>query len=317
MAIGTTAAILGSAAISAGASALGASKNSKAINRATEAQTDSNAQSLALQREIYGQNRQTLNPFITRGNAAGNQLNALLGLGGGQPAQQTQAQQTQAQPNALSQFNPQGPIPVGGVGAPYGLGDFAGTGYAQPGIYNDFQGDLTGAPNALQSYYKSLPAAQGSVVQPTTEDQILDQGQTPKQAAEDAFATFRDNTGYQFRVNEATDAVTSFYGGNRLLQSGAAQEALATQIGNEADNTFLNYAGLLSQQQGPGLQAAGAQAGVGVNYANSVTGINQANANALSNAAVAKANNSNALIAGIGNAAGSVLGGLAYRPLGK
>jgi len=298
MAIGTTAAILGSAAIGAGASALSSSSNNRAINRATEAQTDSNAQSLALQRDIYGQNRQTLNPFVQRGNAAGDQLNALLGLGGAQPTQQ--------QPNALSQFN--GPTPFGGVGAPYGVGDYSG--------FDRFAGDFWqgGANNFLGGGpvpYATNPAVQTGVVQPTSEADILNQP-TAQSQAEDAFQTFRDNTGYQFRVNEATDAVNSSFSGAGLFQSGAAQQALASRIGQEADSTFLNYAGLLSGQQGTGLQAAGAQAGVGVNYANSAAALGQANANAISNSAVARANNNNSFIGGIGNIAGQAIGGLAY-----
>lgn len=298
--VGVTGAIIGSAVIGAGASALSSSSNNRAINRATEAQTDSNAQSLALQRDIYGQNRATLNPFVQRGNAAGEQLNALLGLGGAQAAQQTQ------QPNALSQFN--GPTPFGGAGAPYGVGDFSGL----DRFASDFwQGGANNFLGGGAVPYATNPAVQTGVVQPTTEADILNQP-TAQSQAEDAFQTFRDNTGYQFRVNEATDAVSSLYSGSGMLQSGAAMQGLASRIGQEADNTFMGYAGLLSGQQGTGLQAAGAQAGVGVNYANSAASINQANANALSNAAAARANNNNALVAGIGGSFTNALGALAY-----
>jgi len=326
MAIGTTAAILGSAVIGAVGSSVAGSKNSKAISQSTTAQTESNANSLALQERVYNQNRDTLNPYVQRGNAAGNQINALLGLGGSQ--QQSGrgfvgALPGYGQPNALSQFQGY----PGGAGAPYGLGDTPGYAYdGQPGRAEALASNDYGSPQNNRgyanintplpdSYYASgfgggfnggnLPSA---TYGPPA------QGQTAQGAAEDAFASFRNGTGYQFRLGEGLDAVGSSYAGIGGLQSGAALRGIAEYGQNFASNEFGNYAGLLSGQQGTGLQAAGAQAGVGVNYANAAAGINQNNANALSSAAVARANNSNATIGGIGNAFGNVLGGLAYRP---
>lgn len=80
MAIGTTAALIGSAVIGAGASALGAGANSRAINAATDAQTQANRESIALQGQIYNKNNALLSPFVERGNAAGDNINALLGV---------------------------------------------------------------------------------------------------------------------------------------------------------------------------------------------------------------------------------------------
>jgi hypothetical protein len=82
MAIGTTAAILGSAIIGGGASILGSKKNSKAINKATAAQTDSSNQQIAYQREADQRNLGALSPFMQRGNVAGDTINAALGIGG-------------------------------------------------------------------------------------------------------------------------------------------------------------------------------------------------------------------------------------------
>lgn len=86
MAIGTTAAILGSAIIGAGGTALAAKSNSGAINKATDAQTANNAEQMALQREIYGENKAALSPFMARGNMAGDVMNNALGLSGGNAA---------------------------------------------------------------------------------------------------------------------------------------------------------------------------------------------------------------------------------------
>lgn len=302
MAIGTTAAIIGSAALSAGAGALASSKNSKAINQATDAQTQSNAASLALQSNIFDQNKETLSPFVNRGNAAGDQINALLGLGG---------QQTQAQPNALSQAR-------GGPTAAnyYGVGDgsaFFGY-YGNPAAANDVSpqvGSMYGSAFGPVSgfgggqYGGPTQAQQSGVTQ-----QYGQTGQTAQGAAENAFDIFRNSTGYQFRLGEGMDAVNSGWAGAGALQSGAALKSALEYGQNFASNEFGNYMGYLGGQQGAGLSAAGAQAGVGLNYANNVSNLNQQNANALSNAAVARANNSNALISNIGGAFGGVLGQL-------
>lgn len=84
MAIGTTAAILGAAAIGAGTSMAASSKAAKATKNASEqasetARTTAESNN-ALQREVYGQNRQTLAPFVGQGVAANQTLAAILGL---------------------------------------------------------------------------------------------------------------------------------------------------------------------------------------------------------------------------------------------
>ena len=310
MAIGMTAAILGSAAIGAFGSAVASGNNSRAINDATEAQQEGNAASLALQERVYDQNRATLSPFVNRGNVAGDHINALLGLGGAQaqPAPQTN-------PNALTGFGS-----TGTAGLPYGLGDGyigpasvfggGGRGFNPPG-YGDIAGTFGGYTGAPQFPQTGNPASSNT---PTGATAPV--GQTPQGAANDAFDIFRNSTGYQFRLGEGMDAVNSNWFGSGLGQSGAALRALTEYGQNFASNEFGNYMGYLSQQQGTGLQAAGAQAGVGVNYANSAANINQANANALANSAVASANNNNALIGGITGAVGNAIGGLAYRPQG-
>jgi len=74
MAIGTTAAILGSAAISAGAGIFGAMQQSSAADRATNAQTAAQDKNIALQREIFDQQKATLAPWQTAGLEALNKI---------------------------------------------------------------------------------------------------------------------------------------------------------------------------------------------------------------------------------------------------
>lgn len=80
MAISMGAALLGSAIIGGGAAAIGASKNSKAINKATDAQTAANAEANRIQQEARNQNVAFQTPFYQTGIAANDRINALLGL---------------------------------------------------------------------------------------------------------------------------------------------------------------------------------------------------------------------------------------------
>jgi hypothetical protein len=98
------------AAIGAGSTYLASKSNSKAIKRATAAQTDSTNQQIAYQREADQRNLGALSPFMQRGNAAGDTINAALGIGGGFMPQgapeggQTVQSPAQAASSAYEQF---------------------------------------------------------------------------------------------------------------------------------------------------------------------------------------------------------------------
>lgn len=76
MAIGTTMAILGAAAIGGAASIAGGMMQSDAAGKASRAQADAASQSLALQREQYEQSRADSMPWMTAGKTA---LDAYMG----------------------------------------------------------------------------------------------------------------------------------------------------------------------------------------------------------------------------------------------
>lgn len=277
MAIGTAAAIgLGVAGVG---SVLGAKSANKASKRAAQVSADNNAQNTALQRDIYNQNKQILNPYVQRGNAAGETMNALLGLGGGAPQQP--AQQPQVQPNALSQF--MGGFERGNISSAFGYGIADG----QAGLGNPY--NITAAPTAGSN---PLAPQAGGVAAPT-----------PQDAANNAFDIYRGSTGYQFRLGEGMNALNSGYAGAGVLQSGDAMRA-ATEYGqNFASNEFGNYMGYLGNQQGVGLSAGSAVAGVGQNYANNITQMNTQNAANQANAITSRQNP-------LANVAGLVGGGL-------
>lgn len=96
MAIGTTAAIIGSAVVGAGTSAYAANKQSSAAKKATQAQVDAADANAALQREIYYQNRSDLAPARQYEQQ---QLNAMGEIFGFAPYQS--ASQSAPNPNAL------------------------------------------------------------------------------------------------------------------------------------------------------------------------------------------------------------------------
>lgn len=291
---------LGIAGVGAFASAKSANKASKRAAETSQANTDAN---VALARDIYGQNKQVLSPFVDRGNAAGNQINALLGLGGSAPAPQTQ----QVQPNALAQF--QGGRPAGfgyGLGDGFvGPGSFVGGGGFNPAAY----GDMAGAAGGImpsETYGATLPSAGGAV------SSAAQTGQSPQEAANAAFDTFRNSTGYQFRLGEGLDAVNSAYAGIGGLQSGAAMRGITEYGQNFASNEFGNYMNALGAQQAVGAGSASSLAGVGQNFAGTVIGQNNFNAANQMNAQLSRGGN-NAL----GNLAGVIGGGLFQYGIGS
>lgn len=270
--VGLTAAIIGSAVIGAGASAIGASKNSKAINNATAAQTASNDQAVALQREARDQNVQYQNPFYQTGLAANNRINALLGLPGQQ--QQPQYQPPQQSFMDASYFGMNRPFNMDeGNPAFNGEQSFSAMQYGQP----QYQ-----APQAPQN------------------NELAD--------AQQAFGDWRDNTGYQFRFNEGVRALDAGASASGVRNSGAAQKALTKYGQNIGSQEFYNYLGALTGQQQVGTGAANALSGVNSTYANNASQIAQQQGQNLANSAVAKANNSNNLMSGVASSFGNAVG---------
>lgn len=270
MAIGTLAAI--GLAVGAVGSVI-SSKNAKsaannASNVAANTARDNNATAL----NIYGQNKATLSPYVDRGNAAGGAINALLGLGGSPAQPATQGLPT-GQPNTMAQY------------------------YGDNGSYGDFSGP------GLQRFAGMFGRPGGAYTPPGTGTPATP-GQTSQAAASAAFDQFRGSTGYQFRLGEGNRGVNSAYAGAGTIKSGDAMRAIADYNQNFASNEFGNYLGALGNQQGVGMQGAGALAGVSTNYGNNVQANNNSAGTAAANAALAKGQNS------IGNTLGLIGGGL-------
>lgn len=264
---------IGGAVAAAGGSALSAGSQKKAAGKAADAQLATARENNALQRDIYGQNKAALSPFMDRGNTAGSYLNAFLGLptaqasGGMSPmgGSTDYAQYVQANPDLMAEFNR--------VGDNFG-GDMGQYGQFHYQTYGQGEGRQLGGPQA------SAPAV-------TMGD------------ASNAFGNYIANSDYGFQFGNGTNALNSGYAGAGTLQSGAAMKGIEKYRQNLQAGYRNEYTGLLGQQQAVGAGAASSLAGVGQNYAAAVGANNQSGADARSNAA---------LIAGQNNPFGNALG---------
>lgn len=274
------------AAATVGGAALTSSANKKATNKAVAAQQSSDAQQLAYQREARDKNEAALSPFMQRGNVAGDQINALLGLGGSAQTLPTQ------QPGILAQYQGENPDT-----SAHGLGRGYETVGGDPFGFNKTRYEaVNGGPGTIQNFGATQAPQQAR--------------QTPQQAAMAAYDIFKNSTGYQTRLKEGQGALAANYFGGGVGQSGAAMKA-AIRYGNDyAGNYFDNYIGQLGNQQNLGFAGASALSGVSQNFANNASNISQNGANILSQAAIARAQNSGALYTGIAGAIGNVAGSL-------
>lgn len=284
-------AIIGGVA-SIGGALLSSKSNSKAIDKASDAQAAATKEATQLQRDVYNQNVGFQTPYLNTGNAAMAQINALLGLN---------VPQSAAAPQTLPANETQ--VPAGGQA---GIFDNALLRAWQNRIASG-QATIDDAPAIIRSRLGGAasqtptPAQVPTVSQPT---------------AQQAYDQFKQYTGYTNRLNEGLNAVNSGYAANGTLQSGAALQALNQKAQDYASGEFMNYMGLLGQQQQLGPGAANALSGVGTNYANAAGNLAMQNGNNIANAAIASANNRNQLYSGIasgiGGMAGSIFGGSSY-----
>jgi hypothetical protein len=275
LAIGTMAAIgIGGALLGAGSSFLSSKSANKAAGKAADATAQTARENNALTREIFGQNQQMLNPYVQRGNAAGNTLNAMLGIGGTQqqmPQQQMPGNMGAMQPGQIGAMNP------GGYNA------------QNPAQYR----------NAMLDSY---PMQDGQPQQPLPAQATMQQANPM-----DAFRQYIANSDYGFQFGEGSNRVNSGYAGAGTLQSGAAMkdmERFRQDLQSGYRGEFMNA---LGNQQGVGLSGASALAGVGQNYVNTISNNNNNAGEARANALLYKGAN-NPLAGALGMIGGSLYG---------
>lgn len=275
MAIGTTAAIIGSAAIGAGASAMASSKNSKAISQASRDTQAGNQQAIAAQERARSENLALQRPLYDAGMPAVNARNALLGLGG---------PQMQQQPSALAQYG-QMPASYG-----YGIGD-GQLGMGTQGIGH-------------------RPAYQNAMGRPGQQATAMPQG-NPGQSQQNAFDAFRNSTGYKFRFDQGMNALNGGWAGAGTLQSGAAMKSALEYGQGMGSAEFGNYWNMLGEQQNLTSGAANAMSGVNTTYANNAGSLAVNAGNQQAALAMQRGQNAGNTIGAIGSSFGNALGYMA------
>lgn len=249
MAIGTTAAILGSAALGAAGSIAGSKAQSNAAKNAANASQQATDATIAEQRRQFDIGQQNTQPWLTTGNSALNQLAGLYGLN-------TSPGGASAQTYAYLQANPQ-------VKADIDAGAFGG-----PGNYD-------AAVNWRRNEYGAADNGTGNVTAGGYGGAGSSGGQAGANSAMNAFFASPD---YQFRQNEQMRALAARNAALGIQDSGAAQRSALQLSGNLASAEFNNYANRLSSIAGVGQTAAQNQAAAGANFANSMGNVLSGNA---------------------------------------
>lgn len=264
------------AVVGIGGAVAGSNAQKKAAQTASQTARDTTAENNALARQIYGENKGTLSPYIQQGYGANALLGDLLGIPRQQQPTNNMGGAYVGQPNALGGY---GYGDGFGGGALAGYGDpmrYAGQDYIAPAPQQNALAGVAGAPQ--QSNYQS------------------------------AFDNYRNSTGYNFRFGEGMKALNSNFAAKGILQSGAAQKAALQYGQNIASQEFGNYLGQLTNQQSVGLSAGNALAGVGTNYSANVSANNTAAAGVAANAAMASGNATSNMWNNIGGSVGNALG---------
>jgi hypothetical protein len=312
---------IGGAVISSGAQKSAANTAAQAQQQATSQELQLGRENIAFQQGIYDKNTALLTPFVQRGDAAGNQINALLGLGGTQAPAPSPAAAQPAAPAAPTQGYQTTPTytqePIYGGGGSIQVeqgqdGNGAGGFALKPmwsdirARFNDLGGEQQNAlnPNTQTVANPTVPAAAPQSAAPAATGQPSSQS--------DAFNQFAHSAGIDFQIQQGTNALQHSAAARGMLQSGATLKGLQNYGQNTAlNNYFLPYMGLLQGQQATGAQSGAAIAGVGSNFGNTVSSIYGGQQNAIGNGANALSNA--ALLRGqanakMGNTIGSALG---------
>lgn len=273
MAIGTAALIGG--ALSAVGGVASAAIGSSAASKASAASERSAQLAAAEQRAARQQAYATLNPYVQAGLPATQNINALLGIGGTAPGVMDWNAYVNGNPDALANWNA-----------------IKGTSDGQ-----QFNGDI----NAFGQYHYTQDGSRRDLTP------FYGTANSQADAAGRAFDTFRNSTGYDFRVKQGMNALNAGYAGAGTIKSGAAIKGAMDYGQGMASQEFGNYLSALGNQQALGMQAGSAAAGVGTNAANNLGAIYQQNGSNQANAALARGSMVGNALAGGANMVGSIL----------
>lgn len=139
----------------------------------------------------------------------------------------------------------------------------------------------------------------------------------PGTSANAGLNAFLGSTDYNFTTQQGMDALNqSRVAAAGGLHSGATLKAISNYGQNTAQSALGTYINYLSGQQGVGLSGANALAGVGTGYAGAVSANNNSAASATGNAALAGASGTTSALGGLATTAGQ-LGSYYGNPYGS
>jgi hypothetical protein len=278
--------------VAAGVGAAGAigsaAINSSAASNAADTASNTAASNNALVTSLYNQNSANLSPYIASGDAAGTEINGLLGL---TPTSTTAA-------NGLS-----GSSGASGFNASAYLAsnpDVASAASQAVGhVYDPTTGKLfQSADEYAQYHYDAFGEAEDrsptGTTAATTTAAAAPAGSTAGSSTNNsnaALQTYLNSSDYQFTYGQGLEATQQAKATQGLLNSGANLKATETYGQNEAQSAIGTYLSALQSQQATGLSGANALAGVSTNYGNTVSSNNNSAASVSANAGIAAASN--------------------------
>jgi hypothetical protein len=269
----------------------GAKKAAKTAAKSQEKITQMNN---ALVQGMYNSNAMRLDPYIQGGTRAGNVLMELL-LG---PTPTTGGGTSGGGSTVSPQFNEWNnivgyrsddisdnftPAALSWIQSNQGLlpANYAGPSWAEIMAMPTGKSD-NARDNAIQQFGSVLAANAAN----TTPAGATSNATGQPTSALSAWDQFRNSTNYQWQLDQGLKAVNQGYAGAGALDSGAAQIALNDYAQNQAQGALAGWMNMLAGQQGVGLQAGGALAGVGMQATNAQMANNQALGSANGNAAL-------------------------------
>lgn len=293
MAIGTTAAILGSAALGAAGSIASSSAQKSAAKSAANASQAATDQSIAEQRRQFDIAQQNQAPWLTTGTSA---LNTIAGLYGLNTYQGMTPGSTGITPGM---FNEQAYLAANpDVARSIAAGGFGGSGWNHYMEYGQNEG-RQGVPQVSQ-----VGTGQGA-------GQALTTGVSATPVPMDGNPNqqpFFASPDYQYRMNESMRALTARNSALGIQDSGAAQRSALLQAGNLASGEFNNYANRLASLAGVGQTAAQNTAALGSQMAGNIGNALTNNATNLASSYQNRANAQTGMYGSLANLGGNILG---------
>lgn len=313
MAIGTTAAILGAAAIGAGASIYSGSQQAGAIDSASAATAAAAAGAIAEQRRQFDLAQQNQKPWLVTGTSALNTLANMYGLDTYQPnwnappggideaATKTQLMNAltanlgkgydQAFVDQIKGMIDSGAT-LGAIQSTLGAWASSTTSPENQQAVAAILGSVTnpvqtsqaqqgtytpGANTTTQLGTVQQPVA-GTTTQPNVAPGAATTGTTPTTGI-DPFATFYQSPDYQFRLGQGIQGLDASAAAQGTLDSGATRKAAIEYAGNVAAGEYNNYANRLAALAGVGQTTATNLGNLGQGYAATIgnTMVNQGN----------------------------------------